>query len=133
NTAIRFIDAGPTWYYAIFEDCNGNGVRNKEIDRGIDRLIAPPTRLLQTTDLVRVAFPDWPIRDPDTHRLISKESSPVRFNRSHLCSFSLNGGGTAGSLFLTDGREAAWIVRVYGATGKVRLLRYDRASGRWVE
>jgi prepilin-type N-terminal cleavage/methylation domain-containing protein len=131
NTAIRFRKHGNSWHYAIYEDGDRDGVRNDDIAAGRDPVVTGYRKLLQGAGGAEVGLPDIPLTDPDTRQRIARGASPVQFNRSQLCSFSPIGGGTAGSIYLTDGHDLALVVRVYGATGKIRTLSYNRGSSRW--
>jgi hypothetical protein len=42
-----------------------------------------------------------------------------------------DGTATSGSLYL-HGRERQYAVRILGATGRTRVLRFDRGLGRWM-
>ena len=58
-------------------------------------------------------------------RPLGQLDDPIRFNRSDLASFGPLGTATPGSLYLTDGRRRLAAVRVFGTTGKVRVLTWD--------
>ncbi len=131
NSAVRFRQDGEEWVYLIYDDGDGDGVRNQDILRGIDPLVSGPHRLLDDRLPVRIALPDFPLPDPRTNRILGPESSPVRFNRSKLCSFSPRGSGTSGSLFLTDGDQVVAVVVVYGPTARVRMMVFDSRTGEW--
>lgn len=131
NTAVRFIEDDGGWRYAIYHDGDDDGVRNDDIRRGIDPMVVAPRDVFPESASIRIGLPRRPLPDPDGPGLLRPGSSPVRFNRSRLCSFSLLGGGTSGSIFITDGESVVGLVRVYGPTGRVRLLLYDEVSGRW--
>lgn len=131
NVALKFLQRSGEWLYAIYRDGDGDGVRNDDIVSGIDPLVRPPVAVLSGTRMARIGLPATPARDPDSGRLMPITASPIRFNVSRLCSFSREGEATSGSVFVTDGKDAAALVRVLGATGRIRVLVYDRASGNW--
>ena len=56
---------------------------------------------------------------------------PIRFNRSDIASFGPLGGSTPGSLYVTDSIRHLAAVRVFGRTGKVKVLRWDAVEDRW--
>ncbi len=130
NSAIKFRMIGDEWHYALFDDGDGDGVRNDDIVKGIDPRVTIYERVFDSGE-VRIGLPSFPVRDPDTKKLIAKGASPVRFNSSTLCSFGRLGGGTAGSIFLTDGNLGVAMVRVTGASGRVRAIVYDRGAESW--
>lgn len=133
NLGIRFTPTPGGWAYSVFEDGDGDGVRNDDIRAGRDPLREAARPLPEATGNARVGYPALITpRDPDDGLPIDKESSPVRFGSSRLCSFSPLGTGTAGSVYITDGRKNVSVVRVVGATGRVRVLRYaGGAKGGW--
>ncbi len=120
NTAVKFRLIGGAWHYTIFEDGDGDGVRNDDISAGIDLPVTPSRRVFGETGAVRIGLPPVEILDPD-RGIVRPDESPVRFNSSTLCSFSQLGGGTSGSVYLTDGARGAAVVRVYGPSGRVRM------------
>jgi prepilin-type N-terminal cleavage/methylation domain-containing protein len=129
NSGVKFFAANGEWSYATYDDGNHNGVRSDEIAKGIDRRISGPTRLI-AHGIARIGLPPEPLKNPDGD-LLKPGSSPVVFNQSTLCSFSVDGSGTPGSIYLTDDAGELYVVRVFGATGKVRTLRYNRGSKKW--
>lgn len=133
HVAVKFQQFDGVWHYAFVDDGDGDGVRNDDIKSGIDRRRGAWRELLDPQSIVRIALPSYPVRDPDTGKFLPKGAAAVRFNASTLCSFGPLGGGTAGSVFFTDSHERVAIVRVTGASGRIRALVYDRGSGTWGE
>lgn len=131
NSAVKFSSSPEGWVYSIYDDGDSDGVRNDDIARGIDRRVSGPTAILQSDSRVWIGIPAWGAPDPDTGEKFGARSSPVRFNRSTLCAFSPLGSGTPGSIFLTTSDGDLALVRVFGATGRIRLLRLNRATLRW--
>jgi len=117
--------------YTLYQDMDGDGVRNRDIDRGIDLPLGPPQTLEHLGRGIRFGFPDQPdLIDPSGER-IRHRGDPIRFNRSDLASFGPLGTATPGSLYLTDARGDFLVVRVLGRTGKVRTLTWDPPSRSW--
>ena len=132
NAGVKFIASASDWQYAIYDDGDGDGVRNDDIRSGVDRPVTGPRHLWQQPQLASIALPAFPITDPDGSR-INPGASPVQFNRSSICSFSPIGQSTPGTIYLTDAAGELYAVRVYGASAKVRVLRYDALRRRWSE
>jgi prepilin-type N-terminal cleavage/methylation domain-containing protein len=129
NRGVRFSRHGDAWSYAVYEDGDTDGVRNDDIRSGRDPLIRGPFVLLDESANVRVGLPPGPrVADPDGGPPLAP-SAAVSFNGSSLCSFSPDGDGTPGTLYLTDGLDAA-AVRCTGDGGHVYVLLY-RARGGW--
>ena len=132
NCGLKFLEADGEWKFAIYDDGDDDGVRNDDIARGVDKLWRPPRAVFPHSPIVTIGLLGIPMRDPDGDRL-RVDSSPVAFNRSAICSFSPLGAATPGTIYITDHGRALWAVRVLGATARVRTLRYDRGSRRWVK
>ena len=123
NVAIRFRPAeGDGWSWSVYEDGDGDGVRNDDITRGVDRLIEKP-RLFQHPP-VRIGVPAGAVPDPTAPGQLLSLRLPVRFGTSLLCSFSRQGEATNGSVVITDGVRAR-IIRVHGTTGRIDVYRWD--------
>jgi len=130
NVGVRFARNGAEWQYAMYDDGDGDGIRSDDIRRNVDPLIAGPVRLASHQRIAKIALPPEPIVDPDGDDL-EPDDEPVQFNRSTICSFSPLGAATPGSIYLTDGGGSVWCLRVYGATARIRLLRYDARRKKW--
>ncbi len=130
NCGMKFLLLAGQWHFAIYEDGDGDGVRNDDIKSGKDRLIARPRVVLPSSNAVAIGLLDITIKDPDGDSL-SPVKSPVVFNTSTICSFSPLGQSTPGTIYITDRGNDLYAVRVFGTSAKIRVLRYDRGSGKW--
>jgi type II secretory pathway pseudopilin PulG len=128
NTGVKFVLLNGTWHFATYADGDRDGVRNDDIKKGIDWMVAKPRIVFSQSQIVTIGLPGYPFKDPDGDTV----KSPVTFNQTALCSFSPIGEATPGSIYITDNDGELWCVRVYGATAKIRALRYDRNKKRWV-
>ena len=119
--------------FTIYRDGDGDGVRTADIDSGVDPPIGPPRQLAHFGSWVHFGFPPGPApRDPgNPRRRLDRLEDPIRFNRSDIASFNHLGGSTPGSLYLTDGRYLLSVVRLFGRTGKVKVMRYDQETEEW--
>lgn len=129
NSAVKFREIGGVWHYGFVDDGDGDGVMNDDIASGVDRIVTPFRQVFGTAGKVRIGLPDVPVRDGESGDIVTPDASPVRFNRSTICSFSPTGSATPGSIYLTDGARGAAAVVVYGATGKVRMKMLSDAGG----
>lgn len=125
--AVKFVPKAAACEYRIYDDGNGNGVRNAETVSGVDPLALGPDYLLEVPSLVRVGLPEEDTPDPDTGEPLR---SAINFNQSTLCSFAPDGSATPGTIYLTDGIGAI-AVRSSGADGTIRILLYNRGKRRW--
>ncbi len=130
HAGVKFTRAGDQWIYSFYEDGDGDGIRNDDIDSGIDRRWSGPSLLIPRFNAATIALLPNSIRDPDGDPL-PPTAPAVQFNRSTICSFSPTGSGTPGTVYITDGERQLCAVRVTGPTGRVRMLRYDAARRRW--
>lgn len=130
HAGVKFTRAADRWTYSLYEDGDGDGIRNDDIASGVDRRYAGPSVFVPQFNIARIALLDTTIRDPDGDRL-PPTASAVQFNRSTICSFAPIGTGTPGTVYITDGVSQLCAIRVYGASGRVRMLRYNAARRRW--
>lgn len=128
HAAVKFTRAGNQWIYSLYEDGDGDGIRNDDIESGLDRRWSGPLPV-RAFSMATIAMLPSSVRDPDGDPL-SPTASAVQFNRSTLCSFSPTGSATPGTVYVTDGTQLC-AVRVTGPTGRVRMLRYDSVRRRW--
>ena len=118
--------------WQLHGDGDGDGVRTADIQRGVDPAIGPRRVFAHFGRDVGFGFPEGLVpRDPgDPRRRLDRLEDPVRFNRSDIASFGPLGTATPGSLYLRA-RNHLVVVRVFGRTGKVRILRYDARQELW--
>ncbi len=133
HVGVKFVIEGERVRWALYRDGDGDGVRTRDIDSGVDPPMGPLHELAHLGRHVRFGFPPGPPpRDPgDPSRRLRPLDDPIRFNRSDIASFGPMGGSTPGSLYITDGLHHLSVVRVFGRTGKVRVLVWDRQQDRW--
>lgn len=129
---VKFAQVPGNWTYSLYDDGNGNGVANDDIKRGLDVRFRGPVVTMPQSGTVSIRLLPQTVRDPDGAKL-QPSSAALQFGRSTICSFSPVGAGTPGTIYLSDGIDQLWCVRVYGASGKVRLLRYDARRAKWEE
>lgn len=130
ETAVRVEKREGRYQLMIYRDGNGNGVRNREIDSGVDPRSSGGWNWDRSDVFVGIL---QGVRVPDpsdpSHKLAPAD--PVRFNNSNLCSFSPISECTPGSLYLTDGKRKMAVVRVLNRSGRIRLLYFTAGERRW--
>lgn len=127
---LRFDDDGSTVGFTRVADGNGNGLRAAEITDGTDPIRGPRRRLADDFAGVRFAIvDDLPAIDGGAG--LAQGSDPVRLG-STILAFSPTGSATSGTLYLASGNRRQFAVRILGATGRVRIFEFDRATARWV-
>lgn len=124
-------DGRITW--ALYRDGDGDGVRTGDIESGIDPAITLPRHLAHQGRKVTFGFPPGPPPpDPSgSGRPLDRLDDPLRLGHSDIAAFNPLGGGTSGSLYLTDGGDGLVAIRVLGRSGRIRILTYDPEVAAW--
>jgi len=126
---LRFVASGSDYSYAAYADGNDNGVRAADIVSGADAPLNTPEML--TWNFPGVHFGIAPgLPDADNQVVTSQDG--VRIGSARILSLNPNGSATSGTLYILSARGAQFAVRVLGATGRTRVLEFDRLSNRWV-
>jgi type II secretory pathway pseudopilin PulG len=129
NTALRFVRIGESYAFAVHVDGNRNGVRTSDIQNGVDRRLHPQELLSDRFPGVDFgALPGLPAVDPASP---APGDDPVRFGPSNMVAFTALGTSTPGSLYIRGRRDVQFVVRVFGDTGKIRVLKFNPRSRQW--
>jgi hypothetical protein len=128
EVAIQFTQTASGYTYAAYRDGNRNGVRTRDIQSGADPPVGSAERLPD-----HFAAVDFGVQAglPAVDVGALPGGDPIRLGASNLASFSSNGTATSGSVYIR-GRHAQYVVRIFGSTGKVRVLKFDRAANQWI-
>jgi hypothetical protein len=130
NVAVALrIDPDTLDLLAVYADGDGDGVLESDVARGADPLIEPARRLSDFTSVALRIGRDVP--EPESRTVLTAGSDPLRVGRSSLISFSPLGTGTSGTLYLAADEGPQMAVRIFGATGRMRVLRFEEATGQW--
>ena len=119
NVALRFNPEGSDATFQMFVDGNGDGVRNTDIASQVDLPLDLPVKLSDLFSGVRIAAADG--------------DDPIRIGNTNLLSFTPLGTATPGTISVRGRDRSQLALRVVGATGRTRLLRYDTESGEWAD
>jgi prepilin-type N-terminal cleavage/methylation domain-containing protein len=127
TVALRFDRVDNDYTMTPFVDGNGNGLRAAEIPLGIDRPSGRAERLGERFDGTGFGvLPGVPDMDGNT-----TSAQGVRIGVSAFLSLAPDGSATSGTLYVHS-RRAQYAVRVLGATGRVRVFRYDEGERTWI-
>jgi hypothetical protein len=126
HVGLRFEMSGSDYLFASYLDGNANGLRTADITTGVDRAVTPTQRL---DDQFRGTRFGLAAGIPDADGGFGSTDG-VRIGSSRILSTSPDGTATSGTLYV-QGRRGQYAVRVLGATGRTRVLRYDAGSRRW--
>jgi type II secretory pathway pseudopilin PulG len=131
DVAMQFLPAGNGGYtLAEYVDGNRNGVRTHDIDRGIDRRLGGIERLGDSfTGVEFGTIRDLPTVDSGG---ADPGGDPIRLGASGLATFTALGTATPGSLYVRSARGAQYVIRIFGETGKTRVLRFNARTRQWV-
>ena len=129
EVAMQFTETKDGYRYAVYRDGNRNGVLMRDILDGIDRRIASVERLPdQFTGVDFGAIPGLPAVDVgDT----PPGADPIRLGAGSFASFSAAGTSSSGTVYIRSRRGAQYAVRIFGETGKTRMLKFDRRTRKW--
>jgi Tfp pilus assembly protein FimT len=131
SVAIRF-DPDDTDRFSVYADGDGDGVLESDIARGVDRLICAEARFSDYADGIAFRL-NQDVLEPETGIALAAGADPLRIGRSTFVSFSPLGSATSGTLYLAATAGPQMAVRIFGATSRVRLLRYERTTRQWRE
>jgi hypothetical protein len=122
TVGLRFEDEPDGTSVTAFLDGNRNGIRTADIIERIDRPLDDPVRLWQLFPGVTIGV------TPE-----SGEKEAVTVGLSRILSFTPSGTATPGTIYVRgrDGSQLA--VRVLGATGRTRVLRFETRLRAWTD
>ncbi len=125
---VRFASTPQGVAYGIFADGNGNGVRSSDIQSGVDAVVMPPERLPDQFPGVDFGvLPGLPAVDSGA----PPDDDPIHVGSSNIVTFTASGTASTGSLYIRGKGPIQWVVRIYGETGKTRMLKFDARQSRW--
>jgi type II secretory pathway pseudopilin PulG len=127
---LRFEAVGADYQFTEVADGNGDGLRTVDVQRGDDPVVVPPDML--TWHFNGVTFGIL-AGVPDTDGSPAGTNDGVRLGASRLLSMNPNGSSSSGTLYVHGRGRAQYAVRVLGATGRVRVVRYDHVRRKWGE
>lgn len=128
--AVRFEQLDGRTAIQLFVDGNGNGVLQKDIDRQVDQALTVVDWLDHHARGVALRV-NQRIEDVGNGSVIAAGDDPLRIGNSSLLSFSPFGSATSGTLYVAAPRGPQMAIRVYGATGRVRVLMFDAQARIW--
>ena len=125
---LRFVAGPPDYQFNSYVDSNGNGVRTADIQDGTDFALEVPRRL--GSDFRGVRF-GLTVGITDVDGVGNTNPDGVRIGTSKILTITPDGTATSGTLYV-QGTRAQYAVRVLGATGRTRVLKYESGSRSWV-
>jgi hypothetical protein len=130
SVAVRVEVIGDRTQLRLFMDGNGNGVRQRDIDRGLDLPVTPPGWLDDQARDISLRI-NQDVSDVAGSATLGPGDDPLRIGNTPLLTFSPLGSATSGTLYVAAHRGPQMAVRVFGATGRVRVLMFDAQARQW--
>ena len=127
--AMKFTQSAAGYSYAVYVDGNRNGVLSRDIQSGIDRVIVPAERL--PDQFPGVEFGAIPGLPPVDTGGTPPGTDPIRLGLADMASFSAVGTSSSGTVYIRSRRDAQYAVRIFGDTGKTRMLKFDARTRLW--
>jgi len=130
TVGLRFEPGVPDYFVTTMLDGNRNGLRSLDVQRGIDVAVTPPETL--DTHFSGVCFG---ILDgvPDADGQPANGADGVRIGSSRFLSMNPDGTSSSGTIYVRGRERSQYAIRVFGTTGRVRVLRYDFGLHRWTD
>jgi type II secretory pathway pseudopilin PulG len=129
DVAVQVVQTPGGYTYASYVDGNGNGVRTRDIQRGVDRRIAPVERL--SDQFPGVDFGLLAGLPPVDSGSPPPGTDPIKLGSSNILTFTALGTSSSGSLYLRGRRSSQYVIRIFGETGKTRVLKFDSRAQLW--
>jgi type II secretory pathway pseudopilin PulG len=126
NVALHFVTSSSPPSFRAYVDGNGNGVRTREIASGLDPPLGPATTMEDGLGGVRFGRAD------DIPAVGEDDGGSSGGAGPELLSFAPTGSGVSGTVYLRGARRQ-FAVRIYGPTGRIRLLEFDARARVWME
>lgn len=114
----------------LFADGNGNGVLQRDIDRGIDLPLTPIEWLDDRARDISLRI-NQEVSDVAGVTTLAPGDDPLRIGSTSILTFSPLGSATSGTLYVAAHRGPQMAIRVFGATGRVRVLMFDARTRQW--
>jgi len=130
SVAVRIELIGERTQLRLYADGNGNGVLQRDIDRGIDAALTPQVWLDEHTRDISLRV-NQTVTDVGGSSTIEPGDDPLRIGNTSLLAFSPLGSATGGTLYVAAHRGPQMAIRVFGATGRVRVLMFDAQTRLW--
>jgi hypothetical protein len=129
SVAVQFAPLGTGYTFAVYVDGNRNGVLTSDIQRGTDRLIGASERVSDQFPGVEFGvLAGLPAIDAGG---TAPGTNPIHLGSGSLASFSAAGTSSSGTVYLRSRGNAQYAVRIFGETGRTRMLKFDRAARVW--
>jgi type II secretory pathway pseudopilin PulG len=125
---LRFQPSEGDYLYATYADGNRNGIRTADIAQGVDAPLGDAERLGDKYGGVRLELipgvPDIDGSDDGTR-------DGLRIGAARILTMNPDGTSSSGTIYVR-GRHTQYAVRVFGVTGRTRVLQYRSGEAAWI-
>jgi len=131
TAGLVFEKKGNGYRCTLVRDGDDDGIRREDILRGID---LPISEILELdTGGASLGFlRDVRIPDPSGGGALGGNfDDPVRAGPADILSYRPEGTATPATLYLCDHQESMKAIRIFGLTGRIRVLRWRVGTLRW--
>jgi hypothetical protein len=130
SVAVRIELIDERTRFRLYVDGNGNGVLQKDIDRGVDVPLTPATWLDEQPGHVALRV-NQSIKVVSGAGVLAPGDDPLHIGNTALLAFGPAGSATSGTLYVARHQGPQMAIRVFGATGRVRVLMFDTQTQQW--
>ena len=128
--AVRLELVGGRTSFQLFVDGDGDGVLQGDVDVGLDPPLTPLEFLDDRARDVSLRI-NQPVTNPGGFGELAPGDDPIRIGGTALLSFSPLGGSTAGTVYVAARRGPQMAIRIFGGTGRIRILTFDAQARQW--
>jgi type II secretory pathway pseudopilin PulG len=128
DVAMQITQTPSGYAFAVYVDGNHNGVLAADIAGGADHRLGAVERLAD--HFAGVDFGALPGLPPVDAGGTPPGTDPIRLGSSNFATFAAAGTATSGSVYVR-GRAAQYVVRIFGGTGKTRVMKFHPRTKQW--
>lgn len=120
-----------SWRCFVAEDGDGDGVRRIDIASGTDPVVDEAV-VIAAGGAGPGILGDEPVPDPSGRGSLGGDlGDPIRAGRGNIITFSSRGTATPSSVYFTDHSRRMVVLRIYGGTGRINRLSWQRGWSKW--
>lgn len=131
SVAVRLELIGDRTQLRLFADGNGNGVLQRDIDRGTDVALTREEWLDDQGRDISLRI-NQRVTDVSGSAALEPGDDPLRIGNTALVTFTPFGSATSGTMYVAAKRGPQMAIRIFGATGRVRVLMFDAQTRQWL-
>src|SRR5262249_28073765 len=129
DVGLKFVQSAGGYSYSTYVDGNGNGIRTIDIERGGDPPLKPAERL--PAFFYGVDFRVLPGLPPVEPGGAAPDADPIKLGTSNIVTFTAIGSSSSGSLYVLGRKGAQYVIRIFGESGKTRVLKFNPQTKKW--